>query len=108
MSSAWVNENVYAMYKLLQSGATMLLSLLMLVKHDLGHDLTIQKYSIVSKSKYLMTFNGSKSHRDSSNNRRTKRTKPPAFKVKFSKVNITNGFFVGVKRYLNFNYYLKQ
>lgn len=86
----------------------MLLSMLMVVKHDLDHDLKIQKYSIVSKSKYLVTFNGSKSHRDGSNNRRTKRTKPPAFKVKFSKVNIANGFFVGVKRYLNFNYYIKR
>ena len=56
-----------------------------------------------------MIFDGSKSYpSDSSNNTRTKRTKPPAFKVKFSKVNIKNGFFVGVKKYLNFNYYLKQ
>lgn len=58
MSSAWVNENVNMLctYKLLQSGATMLLSMLMVVKHDLDRDLTIQKYSIVSKSKYLMTL----------------------------------------------------
>lgn len=65
------------------------------MEHDLDLDLTIQKYScIVSESKYLMTSLMAQKATDISNNGRTKRTKPPAFKVKFSKVRKHNKWFL--------------